>query len=42
LQLAMPLSSEALLLLLSAVPVVLVLLVAQRWIVSGRLQSVFD
>lgn len=42
LQLAMPPSAEALLLLLSAAPVILVLLVAQRWIVSGRLQSVFN
>lgn len=42
LQLAMPPSAEALLLLLSAAPVILVLLVAQRWIVSGRLQGVFN
>ena len=37
-----PPSAEALLLLVSAAPVVLVLLIAQRWIVSGRLQSVFN
>ncbi len=42
LQLSRPLSAEALLLLVSAAPVVLVLLIAQRWIVSGRLQSVFN
>jgi ABC-type glycerol-3-phosphate transport system permease component len=42
LQLATPLSTEALLLLLSAAPVILVLLIAQRWIVSGQLQGVFD
>ena len=42
LALARPPSAEALLLLLSAAPVILVLLIAQRWIVSGRLQSVFD
>jgi len=42
LQLALPPSAEALLLLLSAAPVILVLLIAQRWIVSGRLQGVFD
>jgi ABC-type maltose transport system permease subunit len=30
------------LLLLSAAPVILVLLIAQRWVVSGRLQGVFD
>jgi ABC-type glycerol-3-phosphate transport system permease component len=42
LQLATPPSTEALLLLLSAAPVILVLLIAQRWIVSGQLQGVFD
>ena len=42
LQLAMPPSAEALLLLLSAAPVILVLLIAQRWIGSGQLHSVFD
>jgi multiple sugar transport system permease protein len=42
LQLGMTPSAEALLLLLSAAPVILVLLVAQRWIVSGRLQGVFN
>jgi len=41
-QLAQSPSAEALLLLLNAAPVVLVLLIAQRWIVSGRLHSVFD
>ncbi len=42
LQLALPPSAEAVLLLLSAVPVILVLFIAQRWVVSGRLQGVFD
>ena len=35
-------SGEALLLLLNAVPVVLVLFIAQRWIVSDRMQGDFD
>lgn len=42
LQLARSPSAEAVLLLLSAAPVIFVLLIAQRWIVSGRLQDVFD
>jgi len=42
LQLGRSPSAEALLLLVSAAPVILVLLFAQRWIVSGRLQGVFD
>jgi multiple sugar transport system permease protein len=42
LQLALPPSAEAVLLLLSAAPVILVLLIAQRGVVSGRLQGVFD
>lgn len=42
LQLAMSPSSEAVLLLLSAVPVILVLLIAQRWISSGELRDVFN
>jgi multiple sugar transport system permease protein len=42
LQLALPPSAEAMLLLLSAAPVILVLFIAQRWVVSGRLQGVFD
>lgn len=41
-QLATSPSGEALLLLLNAAPVVLVLLIAQRWIVSDRLQGDFD
>ena len=41
LQLASPPSTEALLLLLNAAPVIVVLVIAQRWIVSGRLQGVF-
>jgi multiple sugar transport system permease protein len=41
-QLPMSPSGEAVLLLLNAAPVIFVLLIAQRWIVSGRLQSVFD
>lgn len=42
LQLTRPPSAEAVLLLLNAAPVIIVLLIAQRWIVSGRLQRVFD
>ncbi len=42
LQLALPPSAEATLLLLSAAPVILVLLIAQRGVVSGRLQGVFE
>jgi len=42
LQLARPPSAEAVLLLLNAAPVIFVLLIAQRWIVSGRLQAVFS
>lgn len=42
LQLALSPSAEALLLLLNAAPILLVLLIAQRWIVSSRIQSVFD
>jgi multiple sugar transport system permease protein len=36
-----PPSVEALLVLVSCAPVIIVLLIAQRWIVSGRLQGVF-
>jgi multiple sugar transport system permease protein len=41
LQTAAPPSVEALLILVSCAPVIIVLLIAQRWIVSGRLQGVF-
>jgi multiple sugar transport system permease protein len=34
-------SAEALLILVSCAPVIIVLVIAQRWIVSGRLQGVF-
>jgi multiple sugar transport system permease protein len=36
-----PPSVEALLILVSCAPVIIVLVIAQRWIVSGRLQGVF-
>lgn len=42
LQLATSPSGEAIMLILNAAPVVLVLLIAQRWIVSDRLQGDFD
>jgi multiple sugar transport system permease protein len=41
LQTTAPPSVEALLILVSCAPVIIVLLIAQRWIVSGRLQGVF-
>jgi len=41
LALATPAPEEALLLLLSVAPVILVLVIAQRWIGSGRLRGVF-
>ena len=42
LQLALPPSAEAMLLLVSAAPVIIVLFIAQRWVVSGRLQGLFE
>jgi len=41
LQTTAPPSVEALLILVSCAPVIIVLVIAQRWIVSGRLQGVF-
>jgi ABC-type glycerol-3-phosphate transport system permease component len=38
---AAPPSVEALLILVSCAPVIIVLVIAQRWIVSGRTQGVF-
>ncbi len=42
LQTTAPPSVEALLILVGCAPVIIVLLIAQRWIVSGRLQGVFS
>ena len=36
-----PASVEALLILVSVAPVIVVLVIAQRWIASGRLQGIF-
>jgi multiple sugar transport system permease protein len=41
LQTSAPPSVEALLILVSCAPVIIVLVIAQRWIVSGRMQGVF-
>jgi multiple sugar transport system permease protein len=41
LQTSAPPSVEALLILVSCAPVIIVLVIAQRWVVSGRMQGVF-
>jgi multiple sugar transport system permease protein len=41
LQTALPASDDAVLILVAAAPVLVILLIAQRWIVSGRMRGVF-